>query len=129
MSRTARPALGYAFTLASAALFGINGTVSTLALEAGIPPTRLTALRCTGAALVLLVALAVFSRDRLRVHRRELPLLAVFGVVGVAMTQFLYYVAIGRLPVGIALVFGKLAPVFIAFYVCQVRQEAVRSRL
>ncbi|RBY92111.1 EamA family transporter [Blastococcus sp. TBT05-19] len=129
MSRTARPALGYAFTLASAGLFAINGTVSTLALEAGIPPTRLTALRCTGAALVLLGALAVFSRDRLRVHRRELPLLAVFGVVGVAMTQFLYYVAIGRLPVGIALVFEMTAPVFIALYVWLVRREAVRSRL
>ncbi|TFV48960.1 DMT family transporter [Blastococcus sp. TF02A_35] len=129
MSRTARPALGYAFTLASAGLFAVNGTVSTLALEAGIPPTRLTALRCTGAALVLLGALAVLSRDRLRVHRRELPLLAVFGVVGVAMTQFLYYVAIGRLPVGIALVFEMTAPVFIALYVWLVRREAVRSRL
>ncbi|MCA0145743.1 DMT family transporter [Blastococcus sp. LR1] len=129
MSRTARPAVGYAFTLASAALFGINGTVSTLALEAGIPATRLTALRCTGAALVLLGALAVFSRERLRVRRSELPLLAVFGVVGVALTQFLYYVAIGRMPVGIALVFEMTAPVFIALYVWLVRREVVRRRL
>ncbi|WP_240619426.1 DMT family transporter [Blastococcus sp. TF02-8] len=129
MSRSPRPALGYVFTLASAGLFGINGTVSTLALEAGIPPTRLTALRCTGAALVLVVALAALSPSRLRVRRRELPLLAVFGVVGVALTQFLYYVAIGRLPVGIALVFEMTAPVFIALYVWLVRREAVRSLL
>ena len=52
--RVARPALGYALTLPRPAFFAVNGTVSTLALQAGIPATRLTALRCTGAALVLL---------------------------------------------------------------------------
>jgi drug/metabolite transporter (DMT)-like permease len=127
--RAARPALGYAFTLAAAAFFAVNGTVSTLALEAGIPPTRLTALRCTGAAVGLVLVLAVVSPRRLRVTRREVPFLAVFGVVGVALTQFLYYVAIGRMPVGIALVFEMTAPVFIALYVWLVRREKVRSRL
>ncbi|MGY1834886.1 EamA family transporter [Blastococcus sp. SYSU DS0510] len=129
MHRRVRPGLGYAFTLGAAALFSVNGTVSTLALQAGVPPTRLTALRCTGAAIVLLVVLALIAPGRLRVRPRELPLLAVFGVVGVALTQFLYYVAIGRLPVGIALVFEMTAPVFIALYVWLVRRERVRSRL
>jgi drug/metabolite transporter (DMT)-like permease len=127
--RVARPAVGYAFTLAAAAFFGVNGTVSTLALEAGIPPTRLTALRCCGAALGLLVVLAVAAPARLRITWREVPFVAAFGVVGVALTQFLYYVAIGRMPVGIALVFEMTAPVFIALYVWLVRGERVRSRL
>jgi drug/metabolite transporter (DMT)-like permease len=129
VSRVARPAAGYVYTVVAAALFGINGTVSTLALQAGLPAPRLTALRCTGAAIGLVVVLAVISPRRLRVTRRELPFLAVFGVVGVALTQFLYYVAIGRLPVGIALVFEMTAPVFIALYVWLVRRERVRSRL
>jgi drug/metabolite transporter (DMT)-like permease len=127
--RVARPALGYLFTLAAAGIFAVNGTVSTLALQAGIPATRLTALRCTGGAIGLLLLLAVFSPRRLRVRRAEVPFLAVFGVVGVALTQFLYYVAIGRLPVGIALVFEMTAPVFIALYVWLVRGENVRGRL
>jgi drug/metabolite transporter (DMT)-like permease len=124
-----RPALGYAATVAAAGFFAVNGTVSTLALQAGIPPTRLTALRCAGAAVGLLVVLAVVSPGRLRITWREVPFLAVFGVVGVALTQFLYYVAGGRLPVGIALVFEMTAPVFIALYVWLVRREQVRSRL
>jgi len=103
--RVARPPLGYAFTLAAAAFFAVNGTVSTLALQAGVSP------------------------GRLRVRWREVPFLVVFGVVGVALTQFLYYVAIGRMPVGIALVFEMTAPVFIALYVWLVRREKVRSRL
>ena len=40
--RTARPALGYALTIGAAGLFAVNGTVSILALEAGLPPARLT---------------------------------------------------------------------------------------
>ena len=127
--RVARPAVGYAATLAAAALFAVNGTVSTLALQAGIPPTRLTALRCLGAAIGLVLVLAAVSPRRLRLPWRELPLIAAFGVVGVALTQYLYYVAIGRLPVGIALVFEMTAPVFIALYVRFVRREPVRSRL
>ncbi|HZB19143.1 MAG TPA: EamA family transporter [Blastococcus sp.] len=129
MPRTARPAVGYALTLLAAGFFAVNGTVSTLALQAGIPPTRLTALRCTGAAVVLLVALALVAPQRLRITWREVPFLAAFGVVGVALTQYLYYVAIGRMPVGIALVFEMTAPVLIALYVWLVRHEKVRGRL
>ena len=129
MPTPARPAVGYALTLAAAGFFGINGTVSTLALQAGISAPRLTALRCTGAAIGLLVVLAVVAPRRLRVSPREMPLLAVLGVVGIAMTQFLYYVAIGRLPVGIALIFEFTAPVLIALYVWLVRREQVRGRL
>jgi drug/metabolite transporter (DMT)-like permease len=124
-----RPATGYLLTIAAAGLFAVNGTVSTLALQAGIPATRLTALRCTGAAVGLVLVLAVAAPGRLRISRREVPFVAVFGVVGVALTQFLYYVAIGRLPVGIALVFEMTAPVFIALYVWLVRRERVRNRL
>jgi drug/metabolite transporter (DMT)-like permease len=124
-----RPALGYATTLAAAGLFAVNGTVSSLALQAGVPPAILTALRCSGAAVGLLVVLGVVAPGRLRITWREVPFLAAFGVVGVALTQFLYYVAIGRLPVGIALVFEMTAPVLIALYVWLVRGERVRSRL
>ena len=129
MPSAPRPATGYLATVAAAGLFAVNGTVSTLALQAGIEATRLTALRCTGAALALLAVLAVLAPARLRISRREIPLVLVFGVVGVALTQWLYYVAIGRLPVGIALVFKMAAAVFIALYVRLVRREQVRSRL
>jgi drug/metabolite transporter (DMT)-like permease len=124
-----RPAAGYVFTLVAGAMFAVNGTVSTLALQAGLPATRLTALRCTGAAMGLVLVLALVSPQRLRVTLRELPFLAVFGVVGVALTQFLYYVAISRLPVGIALIFEMSAPVLIVLYVRLVRREHVRRRL
>ena len=111
------------------AFFAVNGTVSTLALEAGIAadPADRAALHRRGAGPR--PVLAVVSPRRLRITWREVPFLAVFGVVGVALTQYLYYVAIGLMPVGIALVFEMTAPVFIALYVWLVRHEKVRSRL
>ena len=124
-----RPPLGHALTVAAAGLFAVNGTVSTLALQAGVPAPWLTALRCGGAAVVLFAVLAVVAPARLRVSWREVPFLAAFGVVGIALTQYLYHVAIGRLPVGIALVFEMTAPVFIALWVWLVRGERVRRRL
>ena len=129
VTRDRRPAVGYLLTIAAAGLFAVNGTVSTLALQAGVPPTWLTAMRCGGAALGLLAGLALVAPQRLRLTWREVPFLAAFGVVGVALTQFLYYVAIGRLPVGIALVFEMTAPVGIALWVRLVRKEAVRRRI
>jgi drug/metabolite transporter (DMT)-like permease len=136
VTRAPRPAVGYGFTLGAAALFAVNGTVSTLVLRAddlalgeGLAPARLTALRCAGAAVGLLLLLSLAAPRRLRVSAREIPFLVVFGVVGVALTQWLYYVAIGRMPVGIALVFEMTAPVLIALYVWLVRREAVRRRL
>ena len=129
LGRMPRPPLGYALTVSAAGLFALNGTVSTLALQAGIPAPWLTALRCGGAAVVLLAVLGVVAPARLRVSWREVPFLAAFGVVGIALTQCLYYVAIGRLPVGIALVFEMTAPVFIALWVWLVRGERVRARL
>ena len=62
-----RPPLGHALTVAAAGLFAVNGTVSTLALQAGVPAPWLTALRCGGAAVVLLAVLAVVAPGRLRV--------------------------------------------------------------
>jgi drug/metabolite transporter (DMT)-like permease len=125
----ARPVVGYATTIAAAGLFGLNGTISTLALDAGLPPTRLTALRCLGAAVGLLAVLGITAPGRLRMPLRRIPFLAGFGIVGIAGTQYLYYVAIGRMPVGIALVFEFTAPVLIALYVRLVRRRHVRRTL
>ena len=45
------------------------------------------------------------------------------GIVGIGLVQWLYFVAIARLPVGITLLLEYLAPVFVALWVCFVRHE------
>ncbi|HEV2088416.1 MAG TPA: EamA family transporter [Cryptosporangiaceae bacterium] len=124
-----RPVVGYAMVLGAAVLFAFNGTVSKLVLQAGLDARHLTELRCT-VALVVLVALAVATGPaRLRVTWRELPWLAVYGVVGYAMVQWLYYVAIERLPVGIALLFEFTAPLMVALWARFGGGQQVRRRV
>jgi drug/metabolite transporter (DMT)-like permease len=115
--------------LAGGLLFGINASVSKVVLTAGIDPARLTALRCTGAALGLLLVLGVTRPSSLRVTWSELPSLAVLGLSGAALLQWLYFVAIERLPVGIALLIEFTGPLLVAVFSRVVLREAVSPRL
>jgi len=119
---------GYVFVTVAAVLFSVNASVAKVVLEAGMEPARLSALRCTGAALGLGLALLVVAPRRLRFRLRELPALAALGVAGAALVQWLYFVAIDRLPVGIALLLEFTAPVLVALYTRVIRREDVRRR-
>jgi drug/metabolite transporter (DMT)-like permease len=128
---TRNPALGVALTLASSVLFAVNGTVSKLVLRAGIDAQQLTLLRATGAVTGLL-ALSLILRPgvrRLRVTARELPLLIGYGLAGFFLVPVLYFVAIARLPVGIALLFEYTAPLFVALWARFGQRQRVRPRL
>lgn len=128
-SLRSRPVVGLGLALLASVLFGINGTVSKLALENGLSPLRLVEIRSVGSA-VLLVALVAVTRPRtLRVTRGDLGFLLMAGVVGIALVQWLYFVAIARLPVGIALLVEYLAPVMVVLWVRFVRREQVRARM
>ena len=124
-----RPWLGYAMVLTAATLFAVNGVVAKVALSSGLSSLRLTEVRLTGAAIGLLVAVAIITPKSLRVTRREVPFLAVFGIVGLAFIQWLYFVAIHRLELGIALLIQYLAPLFVALWARFVFHRPVRRRL
>ena len=115
--------------LTAAVLFGINGTVSKVVLGSGITSLELTQVRSTCAALGFLLAVLVIRPGALRVTPRELLYLAIFGVTGVAFVQWLYFVAIHRLPVGIALLIQYLAPLLVALFARYVLHERVRKRI
>ncbi len=127
--RERRPAVGYSMVIAAALLFALNGTVSKVVLQSGISSVELTQARATGAFLGFGVVLAVTRRESLRLSRRELPYLVLFGVAGVALVQWLYFVSISRLPIGIALLIEYIAPVLIALWAWAVFKEAIRRRI
>jgi drug/metabolite transporter (DMT)-like permease len=102
--------------LAGATFFGVNASVSKVVLSAGIEPARLTALRCTGAAIGLLLVLTTVRRTSLRVTRAEIPSLIVLGLSGAALLQWLDFVALDHLPVGIALLLEFTAPLMVALF-------------
>ena len=107
---------GYLLYLGAALLFALNGTVAKTLLLGGIEASDLSQLRATVAFLILLAFVALTNRSALRLRRSELPLLIVYGVLGIAMTQFLYFAAIERMPIGITLLIEFTAPLLIAVW-------------
>lgn len=125
-----RPIVGYGLYLAAAALFGFNGTVSKTLLATGISAARLSQLRATLAFLVLLIAVLVTNAKRLRIQSRaEFRLLAAYGTAGVMLTQFLYFAAIHRIPVGIALIIEFTAPFMVAVWLRVAKGVAIGRRV
>jgi drug/metabolite transporter (DMT)-like permease len=124
-----RARLGYAMVATAAALFAVNGSVSKVVLSSGLSSLDLAQIRATFAAIGLLVFLVAFARPNLRVARRELLYLLVFGIVGVALVQWLYFVAIHNLPVGVALLIQFTAPLFVALFARFVYGELIRRQI
>lgn len=127
--RERRPAIGYAMMIVAGLLFALNGTVSKVVLQSGISSLELTQVRATGAFAGFALMLAWTRRESLRLTRREIPFLVVFGIAGVAAVQWLYFVSIGRLPIGIALLIEYMAPILIALWAFYVFREPIRRRI
>ena len=124
-----RPVVGYTMVLVAATLFGINGPVAKVALASGLSSLRLTEARCAGAFVGLTVLALAIDPGSLRVRRDEVLRLAVFGVVGVAFVQLFYFLAIHRLPIGIALLIQYIGPVLVAIWARTFGHEHVRRRI
>ncbi len=117
------------FAVGASVLFSVNATVSKIVLQNGLDALQLVSLRSLGAAVLLMGYTALTRPQALRVTPRELAFLAVYGVLGIAMVQWLYFVAIARMPVGIALLLEYTAPLMVALWVRFARGEQVRSRV
>ncbi|MEU3306461.1 EamA family transporter [Nocardiopsis sp. NPDC055551] len=112
---------GLAFAFASALTFGGSGVLARPLMDAGMDPLHVTWLRVAGAALILL---PVALRHWRLVLRRPLLLLA-YGLFPMAGVQALYFAAVARIPVGIALLLEFLGPVLVLLWVRLVRRRRV----
>ena len=124
-----RTRLGYAMVATAATLFAVNGSVSKVVLGSGLSSLELAQIRNTSAAILFLAFLLVVAPSRLKVARRELVFLIAFGLVGIALVQWLYFVAIEHLPVGVALLIEFTAPLFVALFARFVYKEQIRRRI
>lgn len=123
------PLRGTVYALSGALLFGINGSVAKVVIGAGITPAQLTFLRSFAAALIAGTVLLFTARQHFRLSGREVGYFALLGVLGVAIIQWLYAVAISRLPVGVALLIEYTAVILVALAAWLIFRERVHARL
>jgi len=121
--------VGYLYGFLAALLFGANGSVTKAILENGLDPLQLTQLRTVGTTLIAGGILLLIDRSAFRLPPKQILVMAVLGVVGIAILQASYAFAIQLLPVGIALLFEYLAVLLVALVAFFFLKEKVKSRL
>ena len=107
---------GEIYLFLGAFLFAFNGIISKIVLLDEISAWRLTQIRTGGAFVILFTFYIIFKRHELKPTKAELPWLILFGIVGVALVQALYFVAIERMYIGIALLIEFTAPIWILLF-------------
>lgn len=121
--------MGYLYALLAAVLFGTNGSVTKITMEAGLTPAQVTEFRLVGTAIIAGLVLLVLDRRAFALPRQQWPIMLLLGIVGVALLQATYAAAVQILPVGIALLLEYTAVLMVALVAYFVFREPVKARL
>ncbi|MGA8869207.1 MAG: EamA family transporter [Candidatus Sulfotelmatobacter sp.] len=124
----AHPLRGYFFIAAATFLWGISATLGRAAFTGRLPfldaslhaidPLILSQTRTTFSLLVLLpILLGRRGWQRTRLPVRDLAYCFLLGILGVAVSNYFYYVAIQRTNVATAIIVQYTAPVWVLLYV------------
>jgi drug/metabolite transporter (DMT)-like permease len=106
-------ATGLALAVLSAASFGTSGSLARSLIDAGWSPAAAVVARIGAAALVLALPAAWSLRGRWHVLRRNLVMVACYGVAAVAGAQVCFFNAVEHLSVGVALLLEYLGMILV----------------
>jgi len=113
----------------SAFLFAAGGNAVKALFRLGYSPLALAQVRIWWAFAWLFVILLAVRPALLRVNRRELPALTVFGTIGLAGVQLSYYLTIARINIAIALLVQYLGLVAVTAFERYHRRQAVPAQV
>jgi drug/metabolite transporter (DMT)-like permease len=127
-SSRSHPLRGYFFIAAAAFLWGVSAALGRAVFTGKLPlgvaalrpidPLILSQTRTTFSLLVLLPLLVVsHGWQRIKLPARDLAYCFVLGTLGVAASNYFYYVAIQRTNVATAIIVQYTAPVWVLLYV------------
>lgn len=115
------PVTGTGLAVASAATFAGSGPLGVSMIDTGFTSAQVSFLRIGLAAVFVLVSVAALRPRALRIRGRDWGVLLGYGLFGVAGAQAFFFVAVTRIPVGVAVLLEFTAPVFVALWVRFVR--------
>ena len=114
------------FLLITAAMgFALGGVAAKVLREADMDAFRLTQIRSTGAALILLTFAFIKGKDQLYARRDELKDLILFGIIGISAVTSFYFFALKYLFVSVALIIEFTATIWIALYLRFIKKKHI----
>ena len=118
--------VGIGLAALSAISFGGSGPFAKALITGGFSPQQAAWLRIAGAAAVLApLVLLLRGRVGLAAIRRSWPQLVLYGITAVAGCQTLFFVAVSRLPVGVAILLEFTGPVLVVCWLRFGRRQPV----
>lgn len=120
--------LGLPLAISAALAFGMSGALARGLIDAGWTPGAAVIVRVWVAALVLLIPALIALGRRWHLLRRNLGLIAAYGLFAVAATQLFYFQAVAVMDVGLALLIEYTAPVAVMLWLWMRRGERPTSR-
>jgi drug/metabolite transporter (DMT)-like permease len=114
--------IDYFLVPAAAVLFGVNQPLSRVLIDESLPATYLAASRMMAVAAIFLVW-ALLQKGVALPRGRPLAMLLVYGVLGIAVLQWMLTSAIASLDVGLVLTIGYTASLLSAIWCLVVRHE------
>jgi drug/metabolite transporter (DMT)-like permease len=125
-TETRKPARGYLYIAAATLCWGIAASLGHAAFTGRIPglqllrpidPLILSQSRATFSFLVILPALVLLRGGRrLRLPATDIRNIFLIGVLGVAASNYFYYLAIQRTNVATAIIVQYTAPIWVLLY-------------
>jgi len=98
---------------AAAALWGTIGIAVTVASRHGLTAVETSLWRAGGAFILLTAGVFIIRPQALRVRRRDLPLFAAYGLLGVAVFMTVYFTAVRLSSVATAAMLLYTAPAWV----------------
>ncbi|MER7891814.1 EamA family transporter [Micromonospora sp. NPDC094482] len=118
--------LGLGLALLSAVTFATSGTFARSLIESGWSAPSAVIARVGIAAVVVAVPAALSLRGKWHVLRRNLSVVGVFGLLGVALAQVCFFNAVRYLPVGVALLLEYLGIILVVAWTWLVHGQRPR---
>ena len=125
-TQTRKPVRGYFYIATATFFWGVSAMLGRAAFTGRLPglhpvssidPLILSQGRATFSFLVLLPMLALLrGRNGLRLPARDLGQLLLIGILGVAASNYFYYLAIQRTNVATAITVQYTAPIWVLLY-------------
>ncbi|MBT2483673.1 MULTISPECIES: DMT family transporter [unclassified Microbacterium] len=120
--------LGLPLAIGAAFAFGMSGGWARGLIDAGWTPGAAVMARIWVAALVLLIPMILSLRGRWSLLRRNIGMIAAYGLLAVAATQLFYFQAVAVMDVGIALLIEYTAPIAVVLWLWIRRGERPSRR-
>lgn len=120
---------GYAMIVVAVTFWGGSAALAKYLFTKAYSTLVITQMRSTLSFVLLAAFFVVKDRAVFRIDRKDLPAFLGVGVIGIAMTNYVYYVTVELATVATAILIQYTAPALVTMYMVYIAREEKASNV